>query len=321
MDYTGLISKFKVNRLLTDEERALQLKQGQRLDVDMVYQRAVIRMNSTYLETTDKFYAWVGYLAFGMLTLAIMLGVASVWISSILLEKVAVIDMDLTRFFSEFGPAHGFLIVFFMLILFLVSIWGFKLEAFRYTHYPIRLNRKTRMVHAFRYDGTVISAPWDKLFFTLGRGNRHNLEQNWDIRGHVLDKDGVNVVDTFSLGAHAGSQEGLRRFWEMHRRYMEEGPQAIVELVRYYMPLEDGRRESFRFGWMRWWSNMQESHVAFWFFAIVMPLIATGRWIAMRTSKVPLWPAEIEAQCRIEANDPFERDSRNNPQGLWSMLK
>ena len=322
MDYTGLFPKFKVNRPLTDEERTLQLKQSQRLDVDMVYQRAVIRMNSTYLETTDKFYSWVGQLAFGMLCIATITGVFSVAMLIGLAPDVTEEVINGIHIFGEIGALHVVLLVLLGVVpMFFVGIFGFKLEAFRHTHYPIRFNRKTRMVHAFRYDGTIVSAPWDKLFFTLGRGNRGNLKQNWDIRAHVLDTDGITVLDTFSLGDHQEDHDGLRRFWEMHRRYMEEGPQTIVDLVRYYMPLENGKRESFRFGWMRWWANVQASHIAFFGFGLLMPLIATGRWIAMRTSKVPVWSAEIEAQCRIEPNDPFERDARNNPEGLWSMLK
>ncbi|MEJ2632733.1 MAG: hypothetical protein P8015_16240 [Acidihalobacter sp.] len=28
------------------------------------------------------------------------------------------------------------------------------------------------------------------------------------------------------------------------------------------------------------------------------------RWLVMKTSKPPVWPAEIEAACRIEPDDP-----------------
>ena len=63
MDYFGLIQKFKINRELTDEERTNQLKRKQRLEVVPTYGLAVTRMNSTFLESVDKFYGDKGFLS------------------------------------------------------------------------------------------------------------------------------------------------------------------------------------------------------------------------------------------------------------------
>lgn len=41
-----------------------------------------------------------------------------------------------------------------------------------------------------------------------------------------------------------------------------------------------------------------------------------ARWLAMRTSKVPRWPAEVEAASPIEPNDPYIKDARSNPPDL-----
>jgi len=53
------------------------------------------------------------------------------------------------------------------------------------------------------------------------------------------------------------------------------------------------------------------------------PVIYSGaffRWLAQKTNEVPIWPAEIEAQCRIEPNDPYLRDRDNlSPKGAWKM--
>ncbi|EGD03646.1 hypothetical protein B1M_15475 [Burkholderia sp. TJI49] len=38
-----------------------------------------------------------------------------------------------------------------------------------------------------------------------------------------------------------------------------------------------------------------------------------GRWFAMRTSKIPVWPAEIEAECTVDSFDPYLRDASRNP--------
>jgi hypothetical protein len=315
VDYTGLISKFKFNRPLSDEERQLQLRQTERLDVDVIYQLAAIRINGTFLETTDKFYAWKGWLAMGMILVGSLMLAVLVWfglhaIPSSTLQQLAS---------NEVGPIHVLLLcVATCGPLLAVCVWGLRLEAFRLTHYPLRFNRKTRMVHAFRYDGTVLSAKWDELFFTLGRGNRGNLKQNWDIRMHVLDPDGVTVRETLSLGMDMEDQDLLRRFWELHRRYMEEGPEAVAKIIEVFMPVNE-RREGFIFGMRRWWSNFLPMPIAYFLIAPLVPFVGLGRWFAMRTSKVPIWPAEIEAECVIEPNDPYRRDARDNPAKMFGF--
>lgn len=314
MDYTGLLPKFKVNRPLTDEERQLQLKQNLRLDVDPAYQLAAVRINSTFLETTDKFYAWKGWLASGMCAVGAM--VASFLIVSTVNAWTSSHAADLLDW-SELKPIHG-LAIFWSLggALLAATLWLLHQEAFRHTHYPLRFNRKTRMVHAFRYDGSVLSAKWDDLFFTLGRGNRSNVKQNWDIRMHVLDADGVTVRETLSLGMDMEDQDLLRRFWELHRRYMEEGPQAVAKIIEVFMPVDE-RREGFVFGMRRWWSNFLPLPVAYFLIAPIVPLVGLGRWFAMQTSKVPVWPQEIEAVCQIEPNDSYRRDARDNPVDMF----
>jgi len=314
VDYTGLFPSFKVDRRLTEEERSLQLKQQVRLDVVPIYQAVVVRMNSTYLETADKFYTWKGRLTFGMILVLTMVGTFFVALGALAFASVHWVDLvD----WSELRATHLFVILGCLgSPLVAACVWGLRREAFRHTHYPLRFNRKTRMVHAFRYDGSVLSANWDELFFTLGRGNRHNLTQSWDVRMHVLDADGVTVRDTLALGLFAGDVEMVRRFWELHRRYMEEGPESICKFVEVFMPIAE-HRETFMFGLRRYWSNFVGSPAGYYLMAPVVPLFAIGRWIAMRTSKVPTWPADIEAECAIDANDPFRRDSRDNPADLF----
>lgn len=314
MDYSGILARFKVNRPLTAEEHQLQLKPKERLNVDPIYQLAAIRLNSTFLETTDKFYAWKGWLAFGMALILILTTAFTIAMLWVVAPKVVWGDIgDMSE------PKAVHLLVVLALLFFplmALALWSLRLEAFRLTHYPLRFNRKTRMVHAFRYDGTVLSAKWDELFFTLGRGNRANGKQNWDIRMHVLDPDGVTVRETLSLGMDMEDQDLLRRFWELHRRYMEEGPQAVAKIVEVFMPIAE-QREGFVFGMRRWWSNFLPMPIAYFLIAPLVPFVGLGRWFAMRTSKVPVWPAEIEAECVIEPNDPFRRDSRNNPADMF----
>ena len=188
-----------------------------------------------------------------------------------------------------------------------------------YTHYPIRLNRRDRMVYVFRKNGTVLSAGWDELFFTLDRDGIW-----WEIRAHVLASDGVTVKETFALGAYnsMGSSEGMRMLyahWEFFRRYMEEGAAAIAPYVKQVAPV-DGKRESFRVGYEVLASNMRHDNPALMVLTVIdWPLTALSsltRWLAMRVAKVPSWPAEIEACSLVEADDPWCIDARINPPEL-----
>ena len=54
---------YRRNRELTNDERAMQLRQKQRLDIAPIYQLAVIRLNSAFLDSVDRYYAWRGVLA------------------------------------------------------------------------------------------------------------------------------------------------------------------------------------------------------------------------------------------------------------------
>jgi hypothetical protein len=78
MDLHGLIPKYPVNRLLTEQERAQQLKQTERLHIAPLYQLCVIKLNSTYLESVDKWFAWKGVLT--AVTLAFMTVVIAAWL-------------------------------------------------------------------------------------------------------------------------------------------------------------------------------------------------------------------------------------------------
>jgi hypothetical protein len=40
-----------------------------------------------------------------------------------------------------------------------------------------------------------------------------------------------------------------------------------------------------------------------------------GRLVCRLTSKVPLWPADVEAACPIAPGDAYVHDSRTNPVG------
>ncbi|VWC09007.1 hypothetical protein BST28156_05263 [Burkholderia stagnalis] len=189
-------------------------------------------------------------------------------------------------------------------------------EWFGYTHYPIRLNRRTRMVYVFRGDGTVLKASWDNVYFAL----RVNMQVSAGVRtlgicGLVL-KDPKTVEEMFVFGYASTSREYCLRHWEFIRRYMEEGPRAVLNApgLGLYLPIAD-KRETLYQGWIALVSNDAWNPVFKWLMSPFHVLFFIGRLVNRATSKVPRWPADVEAACRIEPGDPYVRDSSLNPPG------
>jgi hypothetical protein len=306
MAYSGLVIKFKLNRSLNELEQSLHLKQDVRLAIEPQNRLSTIKLNSTYLEVVDKWFAWKGALSAFVLGFICLFGAAYVWL--------VYAPFTRERDFSS-GDAALLIFVSCLILPFLtVLIWLLCKESFAYTHYPIRFNRKTRMVHVFRPKGKILSVPWDEVFFTVAKLNQR-LE--CEVRGHLLSSDGKTVRDTFAF-SHAAYisdlrvspgqitfADSVRGHWEFIRRYMEEGPQNIESEVKTLMPV-DARRETFSEGMQRVFANTADSH-RFLYFLMYIPSIISGivRAFAMRTSKIPQWPKDVDAVCVVEPGDPY----------------
>ncbi|WP_421706097.1 DUF6708 domain-containing protein [Alloalcanivorax xenomutans] len=322
-DYTGLgRNAYKVNRPLEQEEKTSRLSRDRRWTDEPPNDEALlIKINSTYLEMVDRWYWQKGQIQVFTLTAFLML----VGFSVALLFFPQGSDRGLGRW--------AFDIFFSLLFLGLAwAIWkGMRMEIFAYTHYPVRLNRKNRMVYAFRTDGTVIRAPWDDLFLHIGEGTVPTVGTTYDIRAHVLDDDGVTVKDTFTL-AYPGFLTGkndlprLMRVGEYVRRYMEE-PDGVKKNAEYSMlfnPVE-GRREGIHWSLIRAFAPSSRYPWLQLLFSMVFSLFFLGRWLTMLTCKVPVWPEEIEEECKIEVDDPYRKDASNNPkfgflEGPWLVI-
>ena len=297
MESTGLLSKYSVGRTLTEDERKLRLGRSTRRDLPPVYQLSVIRLNSTYMELVDKFFPLKGLIS----TVAIV----SLFISLYGLLGLVFDFMDYPTV-----EAGDWLLLFGVALVFSPVLWTsaffLRKDCCTYTHYPIRLNRKTRMVHVFRLNGTVLTVPWDEVFFCIAA-----LPQgDWEIQGHVLDSDGATVKETFPLSYYTvkSGLPVLERYWEFVRRYMEEGPEDAAHRVEFFMPVAD-RRESIANGFHRMHAELGGNFIMTVIGAALALMLVPGRWIAMQTSKVPRWPQEIEEACRIEPGDPWVRDA------------
>lgn len=304
MDFAGLIGKFRTGRPLTQQECEFHLKQKNRLDVIPHYHLSVIEMNSTYLEVVDKWYAERGTITGIMLTAILMLAT----LFSGMLYMALTWDPDIPG-----GDEDVFILVMigvFSAPVLIAAGWALSKEMFAYTHYPIRFNRATRTVNVFRTDGTILSIPWDAIFFTMAPVDQ--LYKFWNILGHVLDEERLNIKESFALSITSdGSQEGIdtmRSHWEFVRRYMEEGPSSINSQVQFCMPINQ-RRETLRVATNRMLANSTGGSTwslplrlfSFLFNSMVIPF----RYIAMHTSKIPRWPSDVETTSQIDDNDPY----------------
>lgn len=314
MELTGLLVRYPSGGPLTKAERIRQLKQKKKLDIEPRYQLCVIRMNSTFLESVDKWYGWKGMLSTVSIILLLMFNMGIGFL--VFRDIFRALDIVMVEPNRKPGLPLALLMSCVLLIADAFVFWFLKKESFAYTHYPIRFNRKTKMVHVFRTDGTVLSVQWSSLFFTLG-----HLPQwdEWEIRGHVLEEDGVTIKESFAL-SYVGSLypadksldcvepsplDFVRAHWEFIRRYMEDGPQAVSSQVEFCLPITT-RRESFYVGFHRIFANIAHAPwILFLFMAPLCLVFSVSRVFAIRTSKIPRWPADIDATCAIEPGDPY----------------
>lgn len=165
------------------------------------------------------------------------------------------------------------------------------------------------MVHVFRKNGTILSTPWHAVFFTLGQVD--HVYKFWNILGHVIADDKKTVSETFSLSATStGAPEELeilRAHWEFIRRYMEDGPESVIDRVQICLPIKH-HHETIGFGMRRLLANgtgLKTLSPAMGLSAVIAMLTLPFRVFAMRTSKIPHWPADIEAASPVSDNDPF----------------
>ena len=297
MNAEGLIVGYRINRPLSDAEKREKLLPG-KAEHPPYHDLAVIKFNGTYVESVDKFYELRGWPAIAMLPLPVVLlalnGILSIGRAESVAYALAV---------SAFGIS---------LAIFLISR-----DAFRYTHFPIRFNRRNRHIYVWRTNGTVLKVPWDSVYFTLcteGNGIMSDY-----VVGHVLDPDGQTVRESFALPITGDGKQAhpyLRAHFEFFRLYMDEGPQAVLDAIAPQplncLPPLDRQRE----GWFIGWQRLNLFYRAFPLARIlIQPVIIAAsitRWIAMLTSRIPRWPDWVEQECAVEPGDPYVRDWSTN---------
>ncbi len=305
MDYTGLDYRgrldfkdaYKINRPIKDEEKHSALPKNKASGLLPLSWFSILKVNNTYLEVVDRWYLPKGIgNGFGIIIFASIFGmfVASIFAGFSLKDIYA-----------------WFLIIPFALFLLGASYFVALMlgrEMFRLTHYPIRFNRKNRKVYVMRPGVPTLTVNWDDLLC-------HTVDSTMgaEIRALVLSEDKETVLDTFTLlYATYGNINGVTQMWEYVRRYMEEpdGVKQAYEGAGFCPPVSE-RKETFLEGLFFSSALIPTFPIGLLLVGWFTSLQAVGRWIAMKTCKLPVWPEDIEAECCVEPEDPLVKDWRN----------
>jgi hypothetical protein len=302
----------KLKRPLTDEEKARQLKVSVKASDTPKDEFSVFSMNEVFLESTNAAFRQRGLLTYGSLGI-VALAAFFVWTMAWCLENPpgggSVHGPTLALMY---GAAAFFLV--FGLVVLAIGVWGLRQENFTWTRLPIRFNRQTQMVYAFRGAGAkgVIAVPWDKAFFFVEPRPRDPISRAYvfNLRCHVLDEKG-RVAASFSVGSRVTTLSdettengrsivaGLNQQFEYIRRFMEQGPASLTypDLV----PTEVSLANSVRI-WRRDDRDILAERNLFTTLLVVLtgPLVlvtAFLHYIGQRTSRQPEWPADVEREC------------------------
>lgn len=306
---------FSTNRRLNDHEREHRFDIKKQARGKALYDLSLIKLNSTFVECVDKWYSMRGFVAMTGVGFGVVIGFGLYSVTGSVIRR---------------GGFDAALLV--LALGFLTMLWFaakfFLSDAFTYTHYPIRFNRKTRQVYAFRRNGTVFKAGWDELYWTIYNTKVGLGGGDLNVMGHLMDKDGITVKESIGLSlvdAGEAGRQNLRQFFEFFRLYMEEGPGVALEALKptplIMLPAIDRQRESWFFGWERLTGGMKGLPLFQLLFQPFLLPISLFRWIVMRTSKIPQWPQWVEDECRVESDDPWRREPGYRDEEAIGALK
>src|SRR5699024_11004829 len=153
--FSGWINKWKINRPINEHEKEEGLSRTKDLAIELDH-TSVVAYNSTYMEIVDRAYRQRG----GWYTLvAILSGMAlmGVFLWAVLSFGLEPPEMLYGYFALGAGIIVNCLVVWFVVL---------RKDFFNHTYYPIRFNRKTRMVYVYREerDGGILRLPWNEGF-------------------------------------------------------------------------------------------------------------------------------------------------------------
>jgi len=291
--YSGWMKDFPVNRLLRPDEWHARLDRVRSQEVAPDPNLSLVAFNSSYIDLVDRRYRQRGMILSALATAGVPFSIA-----------VGLLGTKLSIERGTFTTAEIVTTVALLLFGFFCAwlLWHLILskELFTSTYYPIRFNRKTRMVHFHLGNKAgVATVPWEEGFFHIGRGMGETFLN--DIRCHVMDGDVVK--QTFAIGHYYDDERVVRALWEFIRRYMEDGPDATgLSLQQRYISLSM-RPSLFNCYFTVMISASTSPFIGWALMPLLAPLILC-RWLVLNTCSVPRWPEEIERESEIAADDP-----------------
>ena len=271
----------------------------------------VYRIDSTYLEVIDDAQDQIQIIGLGgiffLAFTALALAWSGMWISGPFTQSAEVVAQSGYWFWTILGAITGLAVA---VVFGTFDYQVMRRNLFTLKRRPIRLNRKTRRIYAIRTKDPsgIWEVPWSNdEFFCIGKRRVGGFKRSYDmydVRHYTLDAHG-NVVRAFVLGQMVFTVEQAQLQWEYFRRYMQDGPANLPEPYRFWAPRESFA-ESFRICQLRKSSNPLVSLFDLIFLPFAL-LDTACRWLILVTCSDPVWPAEIEAACKPEPNDPYAR--------------
>lgn len=342
-DRTGIFEPYtQIGKNIDEIEDRIHLPQQEQTNVEPLALNSTIWFNSTYMELVDKIYHERGTVTFFGLMICIPVIIFVIAIYIICLKKIPAETFDIIDLLFIL-----FTTISCMGLIYFVYLFLLKQDTFSYTHYPIRFNRKNKMVYSFRPDGTVGKYRWDDLYVALmvsKQDIRQPHKSTYDVRFNVLDTHRV-ITDAFALPychevQYDPDQLVYRGLWEYVRRYMEERMIDSYNTVDQLLPLRHQREtfwQSIKLGWEIlghgtsttlkknkqtgvYEENIEEQNksgvisllIHGLFFNLIMTAML-GRYAIAKLAKRPVWPKWVEEECQVDADDPYDLDRYPKP--------
>lgn len=281
-------------------------------DAEDIYHSAqVVRMNSTFLEVVGgEFHRRGAIILFLPFLVFLVVG------AMLLLYILLLTDQQAATIWSQ----NPLIALTMLVVLPILSYWAYvevrqeyKQTMFRWTHLPIRFNRKKRKVHFYERDGSVRSVDWDRAGFKLSisqggpkTAKRTRLVCEVTTGGktsiYCVTHDYLDTANCVVLS-----------YWEFLRRYMEHDDiRSLYRRLDYCVDVVDKKPDL-----ACMWAYTNHFFERWWWIFRWMPLAALlftwpGRFYVFRQSRLPVWPEYIEKQCAIDPHDPYLIDSSHN---------
>lgn len=109
-------------------------------------------------------------------------------------------------------------------------------------------------------------------------------------------------------------------YWEFVRRYMEDGADSVSSIVKFCLPIAN-KKPSWKYELIFPFA----SKIAFgplWLTYLFSPFIfcvCIGRLFSMSTSKIPMWPNDINQECSIDKKDKINLSETINKPWSWKQ--